>query len=107
MYITHTFAHPETRSRAYSWLTHLGFHPRQIDAPDASLHRLMIPVERDSLAAAQMLINAVESADADGFPSVWDKAGPHFSVPSHLDDLKAPTQDSKPQSSAIGWHPLD
>ena len=75
--------------------------------PDSHLHRLMIPVEPDSLAAAQMLINAVESADADGFPSVWDKAVPHFSAQSHLHDVKAPMQDSKPQSSAIGWHPLD
>lgn len=107
MYFTHTFAHPETRSRAHSWLTHLGFRPRQIDAPDSNQHRLMIPVEPDSLAAAQMLINAVESADADGFPSFWDKASSHFSTPGHLDDFKVPTQDSKPQSSAIGWHPLD
>ncbi|HEX4069834.1 MAG TPA: hypothetical protein VHX68_01640 [Planctomycetaceae bacterium] len=107
MYFTHTFAHSETRSRAHSWLTHLGFHPRQIDVPDTHLHRLMIQVEPDRLAAAQMLINAVESADADGFPSVWDKAAPHFSTPRHCDDLRAPMHQGKPQSSAIGWHPLD
>ncbi len=72
-----------------------------------STPRLMIPVEPDRLAAVQMLISAVESADADGFPSFWDKAAPHISTPSHSDDVKSAASQTKPQSSVIGWHPLD
>lgn len=110
MYLTHTFAHRETLSRAYSWLTHLGFHPRRIEAPDVSISRLMIPLEPDRLAAAQMVINAVESADADGFPSFWDDARIYHGHPAD-GDFHHPHQLSmaevKPGSSEIGWHPID
>ena len=114
MYLTHTFAHHETLSRAYSWLAHLGFHPRRIDSPASAVARLMIPVAPDRLAAAQMLINAVESADADGFPSFWHKPGSVVSdqlsnlrTPISMDDTTAAPPQGKPQSSVIGWHPLD
>jgi hypothetical protein len=107
MYLTHTFAHPETRSRAHSWLTHLGFRSRQLDAPGGHTHRLMIPLEADRLAAAQMLINAVESADAAAFPSFWDKAEPHLNAQGQFGDTSAPSQQVRPHSSVIGWHPLD
>ena len=107
MYLTHTFAHRETLSRALFLADALGFHPRQINAPSVHIPRLMIPVEPDRLAAAQMVINAVESADADGFPSFWDKAETHFGPPIEFHQDMASAQDTKPHSSVIGWHPLD
>lgn len=113
MYLTHTFAHRETLSRAYSWLMDLGFHPRRIDAPGAETARLMIPVEPNNLAAAQMVINAVESADADGFPSFWDKAHSHekghmhLRTPSAFHVLTATREKTETEASVIGWHPLD
>jgi hypothetical protein len=108
MYLTHTFAHRETLSRAYSWLTHLGFHPRRVEANDAEIARLMIPVDPHRLAAAQMVINAVESADVDGFPSFWDKTQAHHGSPVGLGPVNATSiSQGKPRSSVIGWHPLD
>jgi hypothetical protein len=70
MYMTHTFAHRETLSRAHSWLTQLGFHPRQA-APTSGVPRLVIVDDAHRLAAAKMLINAAENADPDGFTSFW------------------------------------
>lgn len=107
MYLTHTFAHRETFSRAYSWLTRLGFHPRYIESRAAGIPRLMVPVEPDSLAAAQMLINAAESADPDGFPSFWDKTEVTHGTPTEPHDDMASARPSQPHSSVIGWHPLD
>ena len=106
MYLTHTFAHHETLSRAHSWLTRLGFHPRQI-GPDASgVPRIMIVDEPQRLAAAKMLINAAENADPHGFMSFWDKAPqPHHIPKQSQEDMTA--ERRTPRASAIGWHPLD
>ena len=107
MYLTHTFAHRETLTRAYSWLTHLGFHPREVDAADVHSARLMIPVDPHRLAAAQMVINAVESADADGFPSFWDKVDTQFGTSREFRNDRVFAHEIRPHSSVIGWHPLD
>ena len=70
MYLTHTFAHAETLSRAQNWLTQLGFRTRQgAHGPDTS--RLVIVGEPDRMAAAKMVISAAENADPDGFRSFW------------------------------------
>ncbi len=107
MYLTHTFAHRETLSRAQDWLTRLGFRPMEIHAHASSIARLMIPVGPESMAAAQILINAAESADPDGFPSFWDKteasSGTASEQPGDMDSGRS----RSPQSSVIGWHPLD
>jgi hypothetical protein len=107
MYLTHTFAHREALSRAHGWLTRLGFHPLEVHAPQSSIPRLMIPVGPDRLAAAHMLINVAESADPDGFPSFWDKTeAPPGTASEHRGDIDSGRPRS-PQSSVIGWHPLD
>jgi hypothetical protein len=108
MYLTHTFAHRETLSRAHSWLTDLGFRPRRIDSPEVGIARLMIPVKPDCLAAAQMVINAVETADEDGFPSFWDETQAHHLSPVRTRPVGETTVPQyQPHSSVIGWHPLD
>jgi len=107
MYLTHTFAHRETLSRAHDWLTRLGFHPRQVATHTSAIPRLMIPVGPESLAAAQMLINAAESADPDGFPPLWAKnEAAHRSLATHHQDT-AQARQGEPRTSVIGWHPLD
>ncbi|MGP0066381.1 MAG: hypothetical protein ACLQGP_22680 [Isosphaeraceae bacterium] len=106
MYLTHTFAHRETLSRAHSWLTQVGFHPRQIAAESGGLHRIVIVDEPHRLAAAKMLINAAEHADPDGFPSLWDKA-PQPQGTANSFHEGSPAELTKPHSSVIGWHPLD
>jgi hypothetical protein len=107
MYLTHTFAHRETLSRAQEWLTRLGFHPRQISSRSSSIPRLMIPVGPNNLAAAQILINVAESADPDGLPSLWEEGQRHRESLSANHDGSATAARDEPRSSVIGWHPLD
>jgi hypothetical protein len=103
MYLTHTFANRETRTRAHSWLTALGFHPRHVGS---GIPRITIVDERNRLAEARVVINAVESADPNGFPGLWDQPAQAHSVPEgpRHDGLAEP---GKPHTSVIGWHPLD
>jgi hypothetical protein len=103
MYLTHTFAHRETLTRAHSWLTRHGFHPRH---NTSGVPRIMIVDEPYRLAAAKMLINAAESADPDGFPGLWDEARlPHHPAQEYVADLRP--EPARPRRSAIGWHPMD
>jgi hypothetical protein len=103
MYMTHTFANRETRSRANSWLTALGFHPRHAAS---GIPRITIIDDPNRLAEARVVINAIESADPNGFPSIWDQPPQPFAVSedTHRDRF---VPSSKPQTSVIGWHPLD
>jgi hypothetical protein len=104
MYITHHFAHPETLSRARSWLTHLGYKPHQIETHAEGLPRLAMSIEPYQLGEVSMLINAVERTDTDGFPSFWDLARqPHVArVEDSGSDERHPVH-----RTAIGWHPCD
>lgn len=70
MYHTHTFARPETLSRAQSWLTQLGFHARQAETSTGA-SRLVIVEDPQRMAAARMLINAAENTDPKGFNAFW------------------------------------
>ena len=106
MYLTHTFAHRETLSRAHTWLTQVGFHPREIEAHSAGLPRIVIEDDPLRLVAAKLLINAAEHADPDGFPGLWDNAPQLHGTPKDYHE-HTPSEPHKPHSSVIGWHPLD
>lgn len=105
MYLTHTFAHRETLDRAHSWLTQLGFHPRG-GSPTSAVPRLVIVDEPQRLAAAQMLINAAENADPDGFASFWDRPAEIHHGPQVV-RADAAADNHRPHRSVIGWHPID
>jgi hypothetical protein len=103
MHLTHTFASRETLSRAESWLTRHGFHPRHTSS---GTPRIMIVDELNRLAAARMLINAVELADPNGLPGLWDQpTQAQFPPEAYQQDTFS--EPGKPHSSVIGWHPLD
>jgi hypothetical protein len=107
MYVTHTFAHRETLSRAHAWLTRLGFHAGELRGLDSGVPRLKIRVEPDRHAAVQMLINAAENADPDGFPSFWDHLGAQPATSPRPDPAVEAGSYAKPGSWVLGWHPLD
>ena len=106
MLFTHTFAHRETLSRAHSWLTQVGFHPRHIEGDAPGTPRIVIVDEPHRLAAAKMLINAAEHADPDGFPGLWDKT-PHAYFTPDAYHAATPSALTTSRPSAIGWHPMD
>ena len=106
MYFTHHFAHHDTLLRAHSWLTRLGFHPQQMDDQAAGIPRIVMAVEPHMWDVVNMLINAVELTDPDGFPSFWDEARqPRSALKRDLEGI--PSERPRPHPSVIGWHPLD
>jgi hypothetical protein len=106
MYLTHTFAHRETLSRAHSWLTQHGFSARRFRADASGVARLVVEDEPQRLAAAKILISAAERADPDGAASFWDQAPRSRLVPKDdREDTHAPQHG--PHSWVLGWHPID
>jgi hypothetical protein len=103
MYLTHTFASRETLFRADSWLKEHGFRPRHTAT---GIPRIMIVDDLNRLAAASVLINAVERADPNGFPGFWDQPS-HPQSPPEVSQQGSCYEPAKPHSSVIGWHPLD
>jgi hypothetical protein len=112
MYYTHHFAHRETLSRARSWLVKLGFQPHEIQASVSGIPRLVVAVPSDRREELQMLINAVERTDPDGFPSFWEMARPSLDGPGEAEPFVPAPEPSVPEpklrhETVIGWHPPD
>jgi len=106
MYFTHHFAHHDTLTRAYSWLTRLGFHPQKIEGFTSGIPRIVMAIEPQMLDVINMLINAVELTDPDGFPSFWDEARqPHSALKGYHESI--PAERPTRHTSVIGWHPID
>ncbi len=106
MYYTHHFAHPETLSRAHSWLTRLGFGADRMDAHAEGTPRLALRVEPSELAEVVMLLNAVERSDPDGWPSFWENALKNPSCPA-MPEYPPTAEAVRPKTVPIGWHPVD
>jgi hypothetical protein len=102
MFYTHHFAHPETLTRARSWLTHLGLEPHQIRTWTDGVPCLAVQAKPHQLHAVRMLINAAENADPDGFPSFWDTA--RMTHPHPCPD-SPPHAEPRPARTTIAWHP--
>jgi hypothetical protein len=105
MYYTHHFAHHSTLRRACQWLDHLGLHPEYASGPEEGNHRLCLAVDRGQLAEVELLINALENADPEGWPSFWDEARLAYSAPAPRVKLDAAPSSNRP--IPIGWHPID
>lgn len=104
MYWTHHFAHHDTLSRARAWLITLGYAPDRIEVHPDGVPRLAVAVSPNELAEIEMVINAVERTDPQGWPSFWDVARQDRVYPT-----APPAAESGigRRAEAIGWHPPD
>ncbi len=105
-YVTHDFAHPETLSRARRWLIQLGFDADHIEVHNEGTPRLALLVPGDRAEEAELLINAAEMTDPDGWPGFWELSQQTHVIasrPEHDDSLEI----HQAQTTAIGWHPPD
>jgi hypothetical protein len=106
MYISHEFAHPQTLARAKYWLACLGFRPEEYEASSEGVPRLAVIVEPGRHAQVELLIDALESADPDGWPTFWDLAHqPH----AHWQASHAAAEPPREEGSqiAIHWQRID
>ena len=105
-FVTHYFAHPETLCIARRWLIQLGFNPDHIEVSHEGTPRLALMVPDDRLEEAELLINAAELTDPDGWPGFWtltehaQMLAPRMQVDESLATHQA-------QTTAIGWRPAD
>jgi hypothetical protein len=106
MFFTHQFAHRETLHRARFWLAHLGIQPHQIQVQTTGIPRIAVIVPPGQVDEIQMLINAVERADPDGFPSFWELARQSHTDPTLAEEAGVP-EPEKTGGTPIGWHPPD
>jgi len=106
-YLTHHFAHLETLDRAYRWLIQIGFDPARIELHRDRNPSISVRASQDQQAEAELIFEAAELNDPDGWPSFWERAKtpqPHFE----------PTPESATAStvisvrpSPVGWNPPD
>ncbi len=104
MYYTHHFAHPETLDRVHSWLSRLGFSDNQIETRTDGVLRLSVTAAPAQITEARQLINAIERADPDGFPTFWNESRQPHHDPAAIASPVAPAA-TRPRSTPIGWHP--
>ena len=106
-YITHEFAHPETLDRAHRWLIQAGFDPARIGVHHQGIPRIAVAAEPGEAAVVEMVINAAESGDPDGLPSIWDLARQHHIHPQVEMPTAAASPESHTTSFVVSWHPVD
>ena len=106
-YISHQFAHLETLERARRWLIQAGFDPNRIEALPQGIPRLAVAVEPGESAEVELIIDAAESTDPEGNPSIWDLARQKH---IYLQSGEAAREISEPEqhhSFVVGWRPID
>lgn len=104
MFVSHEFANRETLKRVEEWLLRLGFPREDVQVDDGDEPRVAVSTRLADAARVQFIINAIESADPEGNPSLWDLAlKPHPHNQPHGTARKEP--GSSTRGNAIGWHP--
>jgi hypothetical protein len=106
-YVTHQFAHPETLERARRWLIQAGFDPSRIEVHVHGTPRLAVAVEPGEAAEVEMLIDAAEEGDPDGFPSYWEHARNLHVYPQEPAPPAAASLPPHSSSFVVGWRPMD
>jgi hypothetical protein len=106
-YITHQFAHPETLDRARRWLVQAGFDPGRIEVHTHGVPRIGVAVEPGEAAEVEMLIDAAEAGDPDGWPSFLELVRQGQIYPGTLSPDDTVPHEAHSSSFVIGWRPID
>jgi len=106
MLFSHRFGSVETLTRARNWLTHHGFEVVKADASSHDVARLTLNVDFTQASAALALIDSIESADPDGWPS---NSTPLRSSQAHAPDGETCSNGHRDRRSCtpICWHPRE
>jgi hypothetical protein len=105
-YVTHQFGHVETMERARRWLIEAGFDPGRIEVSQHGIPRIAVAVEPGQAAEVERIIDAAESSDPDGSPSVWEVARQQHVYPEAAEP-PGPAAVTHSESFVVGWRPQD
>jgi hypothetical protein len=106
-YVTHQFAHTETLDKARRWLVQAGFEPSRIQVQMHGMPRLAVAVGPGEFAEVEMLIDAAEVSDPDGFPSLMELARREHVYPEPDEPAEILAHPARAASFVIGWRPID
>jgi hypothetical protein len=98
---THRFHSVQTMARAQEWLGQIGIPADHIEVCSTGLPSMTVQTDFARLPAVEMIINAAEMTDPEGWPS-WGASG-HFEIAV----APPPAVEERLHTTPIGWHPID
>jgi hypothetical protein len=101
---THRFHSFETLVRARDWLGWIGIPSDQIEVSSTGVPTLSVQTEFDRLPEVEMVINAAELTDPQGWPA-FDTIVPYQPMP--MGRVSLPADTTELNTARIGWHPVD
>lgn len=101
---THRFHSYETLARAQDWLGRMGIAADRIEVSSTGLPSMSIQTEFARMPEVEMVINAAEMTDPEGWPSLHTP-GPF--LPHRIEAAPEPQPHDRVHTSPIGWHPTD
>jgi hypothetical protein len=105
-YVTHYFAHQETLDRAERWLLQRGYGAGQMTVHREGVPWISVLVAPGKKTEVEMIFNAAELNDPDGWPSFWELARvPHPHVEPQPDATATVVATAHP--TPVGWHPIE
>ena len=101
---THRFHSVQTLARAQEWLGQTGITPDRIEVSSTGLPSMTVQTEFSRLPEVEMVINAAEMTDPEGWPALgafgtWE--------PFRIEAAPEPMPHDRVHTSPIGWHPID
>jgi hypothetical protein len=101
---THRFHSLETMVRAREWLGRIGIPSDQIEVSSTGVPTLSVQTEFARLPEVELVINAAELTDAQGWPA-FDTFVPYHSI--QFETTTTPSVATESNTDQIGWHPVD
>jgi len=101
---THRFSSDATLARAQDWLGRVGIPSDHIEVSSTGLPSMTVQTEFTRLPEVEMVINAAELTDPDGWPAL-DAIGPVR--PIQLDAAPPTGVEARSHTAPIGWHSID
>ncbi len=101
---THRFHSVQTLARAQEWMGYIGIPGDRIEVSSTGLPSMTVQTEFSRLPEVEMVINAVEMTDPEGWPALGDfNAGEPFRIEAAPEAMP----HDRVNTSPIGWHPID
>ena len=99
---THRFQNFETLARAKEWLGQMGFPSDHIEVSSTGLPTMTIQTEFSRLPEVEMILNAAELTDPEGWPSYNELGNLRVKI---VDVTPEPAPLTRSSTTPIGWHP--
>ncbi len=101
---THRFHSVQTMARAQEWLGQIGIPADRIEVSSTGLPSMTVQTDFSRLPEVELVINAAEMTDPEGWPSLGTPGDFHAIA---IDVAPPPAAQDQSHTTPIGWHPVD